>query len=464
MNAPLCLARRDTFRLAALALALAGGASTLAACSDSEDPSTASGTKTDVDGIDLVSSNIKRAAGDPSALPDVVAGLQALTGDLFGKLGATSGNTKSDNAKSDNAKSDNLVISPYSVLVALSMTLTGAAGATAEEMRAVLGAQKLGDRWHKGVNALTAHIEGLAGEQKRNDGSTAEIALAGANQIFGQQEVDWEEAFVDLLAKEYGAGLRAVDFANATEQARTLINGWVEDQTNDRIVDLIGEGVLSTATRLVLVNAIYLKAPWEEPFEQNRTEQSDFTLADGSTVQVETMNKSDLPASVATGDGWRAARIAYAGQGLAMTIVLPDVGKETAVERMLTERGPGAFLAEGAPSTVAISLPKWTFRTAAPLTDVLRELGMERAFSSDADFTPMTTDDLALKLTDVVHQGFIAVDEEGTEAAAATAAAVGLTAVPVSEKFVVDRPFLFLIHDIEHATPLFLGRVADPTA
>jgi len=443
------LARRDTLRLGLLGLGLLSGAGALAACGGSDDPSDEPSTKVGDDGIELVSSDVKRAAGDPSVLPDVVTGLQALTGDLYGRLAADPGN---------------LVLSPYSVLVALGMTLGGAAGKTAEEMSTVLGADRLGNRWHKGVNALTSSIDGRAGEKERGDKSKAEIALATANQIFGQRGVGWEADFLDLLAKEYGAALRAVDFETAAEQARTQINDWVEDQTNDKIVDLIPEGVLTALTRLVLVNAIYLKAPWEDPFEKGLTEKADFTLADGSTVQADTMKKSDLRASVVSGQGWQAASIPYAGRELAMAIVLPDAGRMDAVEQRLVEAGPAEFVTGGTPGVFEVSLPKWTFRTAAPLSDALKRLGMPTAFTGEADFSPMTEEDLDLAISDVVHQAFIAVDEEGTEAAAATAVVEGATAVEVAERFIVDRPFLFVIHDTEHGTPLFVGRVADPTA
>lgn len=440
--------RRDTLRFGLLALAAVGGAQVLTACSGDDEP----GPKVDPggtdDGIELVSSDVKRASGDPTVLPEVVAGLQTLTGELYAGLAAKPGN---------------LVLSPYSILVALGMTLVGAAGKTAEEMRDVLGVGDLGDRWHKGVNALTAHIDGLAGKQERADGSKAELALAAANQLFGQQGVGWERDFLDLLAKEYGAGLRAVDFATATEESRALINAWVEDQTNDRIVDLIPEGVLDSLTRLVLVNAIYLKAPWEQPFEKTLTAKGAFHLADGTTKDVDLMHRPDLSGAVVAGEGWKAAVLPYAGQRLAMTVVLPDEGSFEDVEREVAATGFAGFLAGATPSPVDLTLPKWSFRTEAMLADLLKEIGMPTAFGA-ADFTPMTDEDLELVIAEVLHQGFIAVDEEGTEAAAATAVVMAETSAPVTEPFVVDRPFLFVIHDVEHATPLFVGRVEDPSA
>ncbi|WP_028656696.1 serpin family protein [Nocardioides sp. J54] len=438
--------RRDTLRLGLLALAVLGGTGTLAACTGQEDPGSEP-VPDELDGIELVSSDVERAAGDGSLVPDVVAGLHGLAGGLYRTLATEPGN---------------VVLSPYSVLVALGMTLTGAAGRTAEEMRDVLGASDLGDRWHKGANALTSYVDGLAGEQGRADGSKAELELATANQVFGQQGVGWSADFLDLLAKEYGAALRAVDFEGATEQARTRVNDWVEQQTNDRIVDLLPEGSLDPSTRMVLVNAIYLKAPWEQPFEEGLTAAGDFRRADGTTVQVDLMRNPMLSGALATGDGWRAATVPYAGRGLAMTVVLPDGPDLTQVEEQAA-RDLAPFIGSGQPTNLDLHLPRWSFRFGSSLKDALQQLGMEAAFG-DADFRPMTDEDLDLYVDDVFHQGFIAVDEEGTEAAAATAVVMAETSAPVTVEVKVDRPFLFVIHDLEHGTPLFLGRVADPTA
>ncbi|WP_202033280.1 serpin family protein [Nocardioides sp. WS12] len=445
----LSIARRDTFRFGLLGLAALSGATALTACSgepDVEPGVLGPGT----DGIELVSSDVKRVSGDPTVLEDVVVGLQALAGDLYGGIAAKPGN---------------LVFSPYSVLVALGMTLVGAAGKTADEMRDVLGVGDLGDRWHKGVNALTSYVDGLAGKQQRMDGSDAELALATANQLFGQKDVGWEAEFLDLIAKEYGAGLRAVDFKTASEEARVLINAWVEDQTRDRIVDLIPEGVLDDLTRLVLVNAIYLKAPWEQPFEKAATTKGKFTKDDGSTVDVDMMNKPDLSGGIVSAAGWRGVILPYAGSRLAMTVVLPDQGKFAAVEASVVQDGLGVLTPGGAPAAINLTLPKWTFRTEAPLGDLLKEIGMPTAFiDGQADFTPMTDEDLPLHIAAVLHQGFIAVDEDGTEAAAATAVVMRTESAVVAETFTVDRPFLFVIHDLDHNAPLFVGRVVDPSA
>ncbi len=437
------ISRRDALRAALLAVL---AQPLLAACGSDDKPVPGPGPKPDPTGIDLVSSDLARAEGDAGAVPDVVAALQRLAGGIYAGL----------------PSDENLVLSPYSIAVALGMTLAGAGGTTADEMREVLGAD---DRFHAGLNALTAHVEGLAGKHERADGSTAEIAIAAANQLFGQRGVAWEQAFLDLLAEEYGAGVRTVDFENATEEARLLINGWVADQTEDRIEDLIAEGMLDSASRLVLANAIYLKAPWEAPFEKEATTPGRFHLADGGTVDVDLMGGPPLYTDHGTGDGWQSARLPYAGGGLAMTVVLPDDGRLAEVERQVADGGLAALVAGGTPTALDVRLPRWTSRTSAGLADVLMDLGMRSAFDpSAADFTPMTEEDLALVVSAVVHQGFIAVDEDGTEAAAATAVAMSETAAPTTTSFHVDRPFLYVIHDAEHGTPLFLGRVLDPSA
>ncbi|TNM37363.1 serpin family protein [Nocardioides albidus] len=441
----IALARRNALQLSLAAAAVVG----LAGCGGAGRPRTR--RPQEIEGIELVSSDVRRAAGDPSLLDGVVAGLDGFAGSLYGELAAT-------------ADGGNLVLSPYSVLVALGMTLTGAAGTTADEMRTVLGVGDLGDRWHKGVNALAAHVEGLAGRQERADGSKAELALSTANQLFGQRDVAWAADFLDLLAKEYGAGLRTVDFEAAVERARTAINAWVEHETHDRIVDLVPKGAVDPSTRLVLVNAIYLKAPWEEPFEKGLTSAGPFHRADGSVVDADLMRSSGLHASLARGDGWQSVALPYAGRDLAMTVVLPDEGGLDRVEESVRSGGFAAFIAAGEPTAVDLTLPRWSFRAGASLKEPLIALGMPAAFGDDADFTPMTEEDLSLVVADVVHQGFVAVDEEGTEAAAATAVIVAETAAPVAVPFVVDRPFLFVVHDVEHGTPLFVGRVSDPTA
>jgi serpin B len=440
------LTRRDILR--ALTLLTAGGAvpGVLAACSSDAGPNRVGDDEGVKSELQLVSSDVARGAGLPDAIPDVVQAMHRFAGGLYGELSGAAGN---------------LALSPYSIAVALGMTVNGAAGETAKEMRDVLGTGDL-DRFNGGMNALDRAIEKLAGKQKRKDGSDAELVLATANQLFGQASTPWSAEFLDVLAREFGAGLRQVDFVAATEQARTLINDWTAGQTHDRIPEIIPEDVLDVYTRLVLVNAIYLKAPWESPFEKSLTTPRPFHTADGEAVAVDTMTGNPY-AAVERGEGWQAARLPYAGSTVAMTIVLPDAGQMDEVESAVAGGGLAKFLEEGSPVLLDLRLPRWTFRTQSPLNQTLKTLGMPTAFDPvKADFLPMTADDTFLYISAVLHEAFIAVDEEGTEAAAATAVVMTETSLPQYVPFHVDRPFLFVIHDVEHGTPLFLGRVADP--
>jgi serpin B len=440
------MTRRDILRALTILTAGAAAPGALVACS-SDDGRGQDGDDHGVKSeLGLVSSDVGRGAGLPEAIPDVVQAMHRFAGGLYGQL---------------SGKPGNLALSPYSIAMALGMTVNGAAGDTATEMRDVLGTGDL-DRFNGGMNALDTAIEGLAGKQERQDGSSAELALATANQLFGQGSTPWSEEFLDVLAEEFGAGLRTVDFEGAAEQARTLINDWTAAQTRDRIPEIIPQGVLDALTRLVLVNAIYLKAPWEVPFEKVLTAKRPFHTGDGEAVSVDTMT-GNPHAAITTGDGWQAARLLYAGSTVAMTIVLPDAGRVDEVESAVADGGLDRFLEEGSPALLDLRLPRWTFRTQSPLNDVLKTLGMPLAFDEvKADFLPMTADDTQLYISAVLHEAFIAVDEEGTEAAAATAVVISETSAPQYVPFHVDRPFLFVIHDVEHGTPLFLGRVADP--
>jgi serpin B len=407
-------------------------------CSDESDPKPKQG----IDGMKLVSSDVARDAANPAAIGAGADTVRALGAGLYGKLVGTDGN---------------LALSPFSAAVALGMTVNGAAGRTRDEMLEVLAASSVADL-DDGLNSLTSYVESLAGPVP--DVKDAEIALASANQLFGQAGIAWERPFLDSLARSFGAGVREVDYKGATEEARAAINTWTAEQTHDRIPEIVPQGAVDALTRLVLVNALYFKAPWSTPFEVAGTTDEEFHLGDGSTASVPTMHGRT---GYGEGDGWRAAHLGYAGGTLAMTVVLPDEGREEDLDALVTGGGLPDLL-EPQPVEVVLSLPRWTFLVAAPLTEALTSLGMVAAFDSTvADFSGMTTEE-ALGVSGVLQQVFIAVDEAGTESAAATAVMVGSTSVPeqTPEPLVVDRPFLFVIHDVEHGTPLFLGKVVDP--
>lgn len=399
----------------------------------------------------LARSGVTRDTGQLASRVGVVRAVQAFTGDLFDRFEAGPGN---------------LVCSPYSVAGALAMTRNGARGQTASEMDRVLHAPPL-EELNGGLNSLIQLVQSRAGEQVRADGSKATISLDVANSLWGQRDTRWRQGFLDVLARNYGAGMHLVDYQRDPEISRSMINGWTADQTRGKIAQLIPERALTTRTRLVLANAIYLKAPWEEPFEESATSPRTFTRADRTRVQVEMMSKDLRQGEFASGAGWQAGRLRYAGRKLGMAVVVPDAGKTALVQDLLRGAGLGQIMDGFKPiASLRLQIPRWHFLARAQLGEYLAALGMPTAFEDGkADFSGMTTRE-HLHISRVLHQAIIAVDEAGTEAAAATAVAMDATSASALPSVVLtaNRPFFFIVHDIETATPLFIGRVSDPTA
>jgi serpin B len=274
----------------------------------------------------------------------VVRAIQTFTADLFERLALQPGN---------------LVCSPYSVAEALAMTRNGARGQTAIEMDRVLHAPPL-EELNGGLNSLLRLVEGRAGEQQRVDKSKATVSLNVANSLWGQRDIRWRQAFLDALARHYGAGMNLVDYQRRPEVARSRINHWTSDQTQGKIPELIPDGVLDDSTRLVLVNAIHLKAPWEEPFEKTVTSRRPFTRGDGSRVQVNMMATNLRQADFASGPGWRAARVRYAGRKLGMAVVVPDSGRTPLVQDLLSGTGLARILGAFKPTAaLRLQIPRW---------------------------------------------------------------------------------------------------------
>ena len=398
----------------------------------------------------LAVSAVARDVGEPASRPAAVRAVQGFTGDLFNRLTSRPGN---------------LVCSPYSVALALAMTRNGARAQTAQELDRVLRAPAL-DQLNSGLNSLTQLVAGRAGTQIRADGSKATISLDVASSLWGQRDTRWQQPFLDVLASNYGAGIHLMDYKRDPETSRSMINGWTSGQTHGKIPDLIPVGVLNPMTRLVLVNAIYLKAPWEEPFDKLATSRQPFTRADGSGVEVKMMSNQLRLGDFASGPGWRAGWLRYAGGKLGMAVVVPDPGQTQRVQDLLRGAGLGQLLGGFKPAAaLRLEMPRWRFRVQTQLNEQLAALGMVSAFDpGKADFSGMTTQE-RLFISHVLHEAVIAVDEAGTEAAAAAAVVLGVTSVRGPSVVVrADRPFFFIIHDIDTATPLFIGRVSDPTA
>lgn len=355
----------------------------------------------------------------------------------------------------------NVVLSPASIVLALAMARAGAVGTTAAEMDLVLRAVASDDHasW---LNALDRVLADRSGTFKDDGGKDSSVVLRIANATFAQQEYPWKDAYLSALASRFGAGVRLVDFKAALEQARTAINAWVSDRTEARIPELIERGVLDQLTRMVLVNAIYLKAAWLFPFDEKLTRDGTFTKLDGSAIQVPFMVRQEQ-FRYAKGDGWQAVEIPYVGGSLAMTIVVPD--DLTTLEADLDGPGFQAITDALQVHQVDVALPKFGIETKLDLATLLAGMGMPTAFDPNrADFSGMT-DAERLYIAAVIHQANIDVDEKGTTAAAATAVVIRAGSAPGElVELRVDRPFLFALRDLPTGTILFLGHVVEPMA
>ena len=344
----------------------------------------------------------------------------------------------------------NVVMSPAGITIALAMTTAGAGSTTLDEMLSTLGIDDAA-AIHPSMNALSAALDARSHD---------DVTVSIANSLWGHNDLTFQPAFLEVLAGEYGAAMNTVDYVSDTEGARVAINGWVSDSTEERIPELIDEGVLFSDTRLTLVNAVYLKAPWLAPFDPEATVDGPFTLPDSSVVDVPMMTAT-TPMMFATGDGWRAVELPYAGRELAMLIFVPEDGFFDQFEEIFLVTDATQYLEA---REVTLSLPRFGIESNVALGDVLVAMGMVQAFTDSADFSAMTVDE-ELHIAAIVHQANITVDEVGTEAAAATAVMMQATSAPAPLEpvtLVVDRPFVFVLRDRATGAILFLGRVADP--
>lgn len=356
------------------------------------------------------------------------------------------------------AQDGNLIYSPYSISLALAMTYAGARGDTESQMAQVLHFLSQ-DQLHPAFNALDLQ---LAERGKAPSEEETPLQLNIANAVWAEQTYPFLQSFLDTIALNYGAGIRLADFINQYEAARQEINAWVSDQTEGRIKDFVPEGALDPDTRMALVNAIYFKGDWLRPFDAESTQDAPFHLLDGSEITVPMMNQ-DAFIPYATGDGWQTIELAYEGETAAMDIIVPDEGRFEEIESSLDYEAVSSILSSLQPTSVTLGLPKFTFESEFALSDQLKALGMTDAFDPDrADFSGMT-DRKDLYVTEALHKAFVAVDEKGTEAAAATAVIVGVTSAPAFDvTLTIDRPFIFLIRDIPTGQILFVGRVLKP--
>jgi len=351
----------------------------------------------------------------------------------------------------------NLFFSPYSISTCLAMTYAGAQGETAAQMAQTL-------HFDTNQNQLAVSFGELL-KQLNNEQEKTGIKLNIANGLWGQEDHPFLPAFLDVARQSYGAKLEQVDFSVHAETARTEINDWVGDKTKGKITDLIQPGVLSPMTRLVLVNAVYFKGSWAKKFDKHNTTNASFSVTPTQKLDVPLMNLT-ADFKYAEVEGLQLLELPYAGNDLEMVVLLPrEIDGLKGMEDMFNEQTLDHWLAQAREQKVAVFLPKFKMAAQFSLAKPLAEMGMTDAFSPSANFSGMDGE-RDLFISAVVHKAFVDVNEEGTEAAAATAVVVRSMAVMMPRPtpiFRADHPFIFLIRDTHSGSVLFLGRMVDPT-
>jgi serpin B len=434
-------------------LALSGSllAGAVAGCSAPSPPDTSEPT---TDGPPAV---------DPTALETLVADTNAFSMTLYDRLVRAEPEA-------------NAVVSPLSVSTALAMAEAGARGETREQMRSALRYSLGEDRLHAAFEALLAALSEREAaidpdtlpEEYAEDDDPVPFQLSLVNAVWGQASYPFRAAYLDLLDAHYGGGFRDVNYVADPEAARETINAWVDEQTAGRIEELLPRDALDEYTRLVLTNAVFFAANWQHPFPVEDTGPAPFHPLDGEPVAVSTMSRENRAPYVEI-EGVQALDLPYVGNEVSMLLVLPPAGEFRAVEEGFSADRLDRIVDALEKRRGRIALPRFEFGGEFALKQPLTAMGMPVAFDRKrADFSGMA--DLAatgerLFVDDVYHDTFVAVDETGTEAAAATGVVVGTeTGGPDPFAFVADRPFLFFVRDRPTGTVLFAGRVVDAAA
>ncbi|MCK9245908.1 MAG: serpin family protein [Anaerolineaceae bacterium] len=386
---------------------------------------------------------------DPTASPDDLEdhaeNINEFALDLYRKLAQQDGN---------------LIYSPYSIYQAFLMVYAGANAETRAEIAEVLDIDTDEDKdVHNLMNALNVLLT-TPPENLDEDAQPLEFNVA--NALWVQRDIEFEQDFLDALSANYNAGLKLVDFSNS-EEARQAINLWIAAQTNDKIKDLIPEGVLDELTRLVIANAVYFKGAWQHRFDPANTADETFYALDGTEQTVEMMSNSYTGAALVF-DDYQAVKLPYQGGNYAMAAIMPT-GDFSIFEETLDEDKIEDILKEfeGIFGQVDLRMPKFEIESSFDLGEQLKALGMIQAFDSQlADLTGMS-DEIDLYITDVLHKAYIDVNEEGTEAAAATVVSVGTTSMPAdSWEITLDHPFIYVIYETTSNTIVFMGRFVAP--
>lgn len=434
--------------LLTIALAILLGACTAEQATNGQQGQDANG----VQGAELMQANVEREASagvDSENVQELVAGNNRLAFDLYHALAGESEN--------------NVIYSPFSISAAFSMVYGGARGETEAQMAEVLHTLPQ-EAQHPAFNALDQHLASLSEAQggaqaQLGDAEGNSFQLNVSNAVWVQEGYPVRNEFLDLVARQYGAGLWSANFEEAPDAAAAALNAWVNEATEGRIEQLSPPLMLSSNTRMVLANAIYFQGSWLYRFQEGATEDGPFTLLDGSTVTVPMMQgRPRLP--YFEGENFAAASMPYWGNAAEMLIILPDEGQWQNVEESLQADLIDNIRQNAELYDVTLQMPRFEFDTTIMLKDLLQQMGMTNPFSQGANFEGMVEGG-GLFIADAVHKGTITVDEEGTEAAAVTGVAMEESAYPTAE-LTLDRPFVFAIVERETGVILFVGRVMNP--
>jgi serpin B len=349
----------------------------------------------------------------------------------------------------------NIFFSPFSISSALAMTYEGARGQTAAEMQRVLHLP----------NDIEKVRSGYAEIYREINMADKPYKLSTANALWAQKDYSFLDAYLNTVDKYYDGKTTNLDFKTDTENSRITINNWVANKTDDKIKDLIPQGVLLPETRLVLTNAIYFKSNWSLQFDNASTTDQIFKSDSGTNVNVRMMHNTKYFAYGETKD-MQIIELPYSNNDLSMLVILPKTSLND-LEKSFTLSNLNDWKKNMNTTEVELSLPKFKFETKYFMADKLGELGMTTALSSSADFSGMTGKK-DLYINQVIHQAYIDVTESGTEAAAATAVLMVAGSLPPQDKpkpkiFNADHPFIFLIQERNSGNILFMGRMIDPT-
>ena len=387
-------------------------------------------------GAGKISKDEKKAKIDTQT---VVAGNSDFAFELYQQLRETEGN---------------LFFSPYSISTALALTYAGARDDTEKQMAETLGFDLRQDLFHVTFGKLQ--------KQLNEQGKKGDYQLSVANALWLQKDYELLKEFIDLNKTHYDAGLSRVDFKKQAEKARKTINEWVEKKTNQKIKNLIPAGTLDAMTRLVLTNAVYFKGDWASQFDPKDTEEADFYVSSEKKARADLMyKKADF--KYAETENLQILELPYKGEDLSMVVLLPKKNCDIAMlEESLTTENLSKWLKTLRSREVIVHLPKFKLTSHFELAGVLGKMGMTDAFSPRADFSGMTGN-RDLFISAVLHKAYVDVNEEGTEAAAATGVVMKLTAMPTPPPvFRADRPFVFMIKDNASNSILFVGRLTNP--